>query len=94
MIKLQDFEKKFSKEDVQKLLNNANAIVSNYEEVNKQIDTLVNSGSYALTMANKTLEQFKNGLLDVQYGLDKTQAKDGEIGLIEGMQTLKAGVTT
>ena len=92
MIKLQDFEKKFSKEDIQKLLNNANAIVSNYEEVDKQLDTLVNSGSYALTMANKTLEQFKNGLLDVQYGLDKTQAKDGETGLIEGMQTLKAGV--
>lgn len=94
MIKLQDFEKKFSKEDIQKLLNNANAIVSNYEEVDKQLDTLVNSGSYALTMANKTLEQFKNGLLDVQYGLDKTQAKDGETGLIEGMQTLKAGVAT
>lgn len=92
MIKLQDFEKKFSKEDIQKLLNNANAIVSNYEEVDKQLDTLVNSGSYALTMANKTLEQFKNGLLDVQYGLDKTQAKDGETGLIEGMQTLKTGV--
>lgn len=92
MIKLQDFEKKFSKEDIQKLLNNANAIVSNYEEVDKQLDTLVNSGSYALTMANKTLEQFKNGLLDVQYGLDKTQAKNGETGLIEGMQTLKAGV--
>ena len=63
-------------------------------EVDKQLDTLVNSGSYALTMANKTLEQFKNGLLDVQYGLDKTQAKDGETGLIEGMQTLKAGVAT
>lgn len=94
MIKLQDFEKKFSKEDIQKLLNSANAVVSNYEEVDKQLDTLVNSGSYALTMANQTLEKFKNGLLDVQYGLDKTQAKNGETGLIEGMQTLKAGVAT
>ncbi len=92
MIKIQDFEKKFSKEDIQKLLNSANSIISNYEEVDKQVDTLVNSGSYALTMANKTLEQFKNGLLDVQYGLDKTMAKNGETGLIEGMQTLKAGV--
>ncbi len=92
MIKIQDFEKKFSKEDIQKLLNSANSIISNYEEVDKQVDTLVNSGSYALTMANKTLEQFKNGLLDVQYGLDKTMAKNGETGLIEGMKTLKAGV--
>lgn len=94
MIKIQEFEKKFTKEDIQNLVNQANQLVQNYNYVNSQIDTLVNQGSYALEMGSSTLKTLSNGLLSVQYGLEKTQAKNGETGLIEGMTTLKNGIAT
>lgn len=92
MLKLQELTNNITKEDIQNLISSANKVIKNYDEVDKQLNTLVTDGDYALQMSVNTLERFKGGLQDIQYGLQKTQSKNGETGLIEGMTTLQKGI--
>lgn len=94
MKKIQEFEKKYSKEDIRNLVASANNLADNYYEVNTKINGLIGQSSYALEMGSSTLKTLTNGLLSVQNGLDRTIEKDGETGLIEGMTTLKNGIAT
>lgn len=93
MKKLQEFEKKYSKEDIKNLVASANQISGNYNEVNSKVNDMIKQSSYALDMGSSTLKTLTNGLLSIQNGLDRTTEKDGEAGLIEGMTTLKNGIS-
>lgn len=92
MKKIQEFEKNYSKEDIQNLIASANNLANNYYEVNAKVNDLIEQSSYALEMGSSTLKTLTNGLLSVQNGLDRTLEKNGETGLIEGMTTLKNGI--
>ena len=91
---IQDLRKKVTPENAQKLVTLADGIVGAYGQLTDGVQRLSDGGNEALPVASETLKKMTGGLQSVQYGLDRTLAKNGETGLIEGMTTLRDGIST
>ncbi|MBR3149883.1 MAG: YhgE/Pip domain-containing protein, partial [Eubacterium sp.] len=92
--KLQQLRTKVTPENAEKLVGTANKAVGAYEQLTSGVQKLSDGGNLALPTASQTLKKMTKGLQSVQNGLDRTTAKDGEPGLIEGMTTLRDGLKT
>lgn len=63
------------------------------KELKDSISQLAQASNQLMPASSKTLKTLLGGLQSVHTGLTQTQAKNNKTGLIEGMSTLKSGLT-